>query len=125
GAAGKASGTGVVLPAPGGASSTSRGCAARLSRTCGNRVSMGKVVGITAQGYGQRVSALARRRAEPHPALRASLSRKQERGWNRASIGKHGKYEYRRPATTRRRGAGAGGRRGKCAMDGARPRLGP
>src|SRR3546814_2390278 len=38
----------------------------------------------------------------PHPALRASLSRKQERGWNRAGTDKcprAGKCEFRRPVT--------------------------
>ncbi|RBB19861.1 hypothetical protein BRO13_11240, partial [Xanthomonas oryzae pv. oryzae] len=37
-----ANGTWVVLPAPGGASSTSRGCVARLSRICGNNGDIGK-----------------------------------------------------------------------------------
>src|SRR3546814_20901099 len=50
----------------------------RLSRTCGNRASMGKVVEVTAQGYEQRASApaaakcrtLTRRFAPPSPASR-------------------------------------------------------
>src|SRR3546814_163556 len=49
-----------------------------LSRTCGNRASMGKVVEVTAQGYEQRASApaaakcrtLTRRFAPPSPASR-------------------------------------------------------
>src|SRR3546814_13861579 len=50
----------------------------RLSRTRGNRASMGKVVDVTAQGYEQRASApaaaqcrtLTRRFAPPSPASR-------------------------------------------------------
>src|SRR3546814_5857477 len=64
----------------------------------------------------------------PHPALRASLSRKPERGWNRAGTDKcprAGKCEFRRPVTERHRAVGAGGNRGKRPMEGARPRLRP
>ena len=42
GASSRANGTWVVLPAPGGASSTRRACAARWSRICGSSGEMGK-----------------------------------------------------------------------------------
>ena len=48
----QASGTCVVLPAPGGASSTSRGCAARLARSSGNSGAMGKSAARTREVYG-------------------------------------------------------------------------
>ncbi len=80
GSSSSAGGTCVVLPAPGGASSTRRGCAARLSRMRASSSSMGKAGRFTRNSLAAALRldfahGIDRHRRQPHPRLLRSRPR--------------------------------------------------